>query len=68
MGANMGNEPWVSVGDRVVVQTPVGEEDRRWAGRSGVVLRFSKPHGFAVVRVEDTEVFLHPESLRKDVG
>jgi hypothetical protein len=51
-------------GDPVVVSSPVGEEDKRYAGKAGTFVRYAKPHGYAVVNLGELfTVQLHPESL-----
>jgi len=55
-------------GDPVIVSSPVGEEDRRHAGKRGTFVRYAKGTGFAVVNMgEEFTVQLHPESLEHDL-
>jgi hypothetical protein len=42
---------------------PIGDTDRMYEGKVGKLLRFSKPHGYAVLEIDSKEVHLHPESL-----
>ena len=39
--------------------------DRAYTGTRGVLTRFAKPHGFAVVSTSTGQLWLHPESLEE---
>lgn len=55
------------IGKRVVVQAKKGSSPLDWPyiGRTGVVLGYSLPHGFAIVDSEGEELLIHPESLEE---
>ena len=52
------------VGSLVRVSAPVDQEDRKYRGAYGTLVRYTRPHGYAAVRLDvGGEVLLHPESL-----
>lgn len=54
----------IVVGSLVRVSNPVGREDRRYRNAYGTLVRYTRPHGYAAVRLDvGGEVLLHPESL-----
>lgn len=50
-------------GDNVKVVHAVVEEDKQFLGGEFVFVRYSKPHGFAVIENGHGKFYVHPESL-----
>lgn len=50
-------------GDAVMIGTTKHVVDWPYQGRSGTLLGFSRPHGFAIVSLDGAEHLFHPESL-----
>lgn len=51
------------IGAQVRVAHPVDASDRRLVGSVGKLVRFTTPHGFAVVEFAGRVAYLHPDSL-----
>lgn len=63
-------EAWrkLKPGDRVKVAHPISDTEKKLLGRVFVIDRFSKPHGYAVVKDEHGAWHVHPEALVKNPG
>lgn len=62
-------EAWRTLrkGEPVTVARPISEMERELLGRSFTFDRFTKPHGYAVVKDEHGAWHVHPECLDKEV-
>lgn len=62
-----GKEAWrlLRPGDRVQVVKDTGPSERAVLGRVFVIERFSRPHGYAIVRDDFGIRHLHPEALER---
>lgn len=54
---------WVKIGDKVRVARPLGGLEKVNVGKTGEVVRFAKPHGYAVLKTPEGEIQVHPEAL-----
>jgi len=51
-------------GQRVIVERGIGRTERELLGKVGTVVRITKPHGFAVIKIDQgREYAVHPEAL-----
>jgi hypothetical protein len=62
-----GDEKWrkLKPGDEVIVRYAVDAVARAVLGRRFVLDRFSKPHGYAVVRDDAGALYVHPGALER---